>query len=387
MPRRRLEADGGRGGSVSFDVAIVGAGIVGLAHALIAARRGKRVVVVERNARAVGASVRNFGFVTVTGQQYPECWLRARRSAEIWREIAGPAGIENLHSGLMLAARVPESLAVLEAFRAHDMGEACELLTPDAALGRLPALRADGLLGALWSPHERRVESRTAIPALAAWLAEEHGVTFRWSTSVSAAEPPVLESSAGRIEAETCIVCPGDDRVSLFANRIGHYGLTGCKLQMLRVRPPEGVTLNMGVMSDLGLVRYLGYSELPEAAALKTKLQAERADALANGVHLIAVQSADRTWVVGDSHHYHETPDPFGSEAVDALILDELVAVLGMPRPRVLERWTGTYPSAPDRLAFIDRPSEAVRVVMVTSGTGASTAFAIAEEVMDELYA
>ena len=44
-------------------------GNVGLAHALAAARRGLRVVVIDRDAQANGASVRNFGFVTVTGQE------------------------------------------------------------------------------------------------------------------------------------------------------------------------------------------------------------------------------------------------------------------------------------------------------------------------------
>ena len=52
---------------MTFDVAIVGAGICGLGHALAAARRGMRVVVIDRDAQANGASVRNFGFVTVTG--------------------------------------------------------------------------------------------------------------------------------------------------------------------------------------------------------------------------------------------------------------------------------------------------------------------------------
>ena len=76
-----------------FDVAIVGAGICGLAHALAAARRGKRVIVVDRDAQANGASVRNFGFITVTGQQSGDCWRRARRSRDVWVEIATAAGI------------------------------------------------------------------------------------------------------------------------------------------------------------------------------------------------------------------------------------------------------------------------------------------------------
>src|SRR5277367_891224 len=79
--------------SQSYDLAVVGAGVCGLAHALAAARRGKRVVVVDRDAQANGASIRNFGFVTVTGQQAGDCWRRAKRSLDVWIEIAGAAKI------------------------------------------------------------------------------------------------------------------------------------------------------------------------------------------------------------------------------------------------------------------------------------------------------
>jgi glycine/D-amino acid oxidase-like deaminating enzyme len=133
-------------------------------------------------------------------------------------------------------------------------------------------------------------------------------------------------------------------------------------------------------------VRYLGYAELPEAKALKARLDAEQGDHLANGVHLIVVQSADGSLVVGDSHHYAATPDPFAPQAVDGLIMDEFQRVLDLGDVAVTERWTGTYASAADRLALIDRPSDAVRLVLITSGTGASTSFAIAEETIGELY-
>ncbi len=139
-------------------------------------------------------------------------------------------------------------------------------------------------------------------------------------------------------------------------------------------------------MSDLGLVRYLGYSELPEAEALRRVLAAEQPEHLANGVHLIVVRSADGSLVVGDSHHYAPTPDPFAPESVDALILDEFRAALNVGPVSVVERWIGTYASAADRLALIDRPADAVRLVVITSGTGASTSFAIAEETIEDLY-
>jgi glycine/D-amino acid oxidase-like deaminating enzyme len=46
-----------------FDLAIVGAGVVGLAHAYLAAKSGLKVALFERNPAAIGASIRNFGMI------------------------------------------------------------------------------------------------------------------------------------------------------------------------------------------------------------------------------------------------------------------------------------------------------------------------------------
>jgi glycine/D-amino acid oxidase-like deaminating enzyme len=153
---------------------------------------------------------------------------------------------------------------------------------------------------------------------------------------------------------------------------------------MLRLAAP-GFQLPAALMSDLGLGRYHGYADLEAAAPLKARLAVEQVEHLKHGVHLIVVQSADGSLVVGDSHHYAATPDPFSREHVDALILDEFRAALGVAPPRILERWTGTYASAADRPLLIDAPEPSVRVAIVTCGAGASTAFAIGEELIGSL--
>ena len=372
--------------SQSYDLAIVGAGICGLAHALAAARRGKRVVVIDRDAQANGASIRNFGFITVTGQQSGDCWRRAKRSVEVWLEIAEAAKIPIVQRGLLMIARRPEARALIEAFLQTDMGAECRLVEPRELKNYGSGLRADEFAGALYSPHEARVESREAIPQLAAWLGERFQLTFLRETAVHAASPPTLETSRGPIEAEAIIVCPGDDFSTLHADRLAQYGLTRCKLHMLRVRPQRFDERLPPVMSDLGMIRYLGYAELPAAQALRVRLEAEQREHIDAGVHLIAVRSTDGTLVVGDSHHYAATPDPFAPEAVDDLILDEYSHVFAGARPQVVERWTGTYASASDRLMLVDAPCEGLRIVLITSGTGASTSFAIAEEVIAELF-
>ncbi len=138
-------------------------------------------------------------------------------------------------------------------------------------------------------------------------------------------------------------------------------------------------------MSDLSLARYAGFAALPEAAALRRRLEAEEYPALDNGVHLIVVQSADGSLVVGDSHHYAPAPDPFAPDDVDEIILDEYRKVFAGAQPKVIARWTGTYASA-DGTMFADAPDPDIRLVMITGGNGASTSFAIAEEVIAELF-
>lgn len=372
--------------SKTYDLLVVGAGIVGLAHAYAAAKRGLKVVVLERDAACIGASIRNFGFVTVTGQKAGASWARAMRSRQVWADVAPLAGIEVQHRGLYLAAQRPEAQAVLEAFMRTEMAQQCELLSEAEASARAPALRLGDGSGqvpgrVLYSPHELRVESREAIPLLARWLASTYGVEFRFGESVLALQTPHVQSSRGEYRAERVVVCTGAELHGLFAERWVPHQLRLCQLQMLRVRPEAGFKLPASVMGELSLVRYEGYSELPEAQALRARLQAEEGESLAHGIHLIVVQSADGSLVVGDSHHYGPVLPPFANEAVDDLILRHLREALHLREAQVIERWVGTYPSSATEPCLVEAPDALTRAVTISSGTGASTAFGLAEEV------
>ena len=367
-----------------YDLAVVGGGVLGLSHAYVAARAGKRVVVIERDARANGASIRNFGFITVTGQERGGSWQLARRTRDIWAEIAPGAQLAIEHRGLYVTARSPEAEAVIDAFLATEMGEGCAMLTAKAFREVARGLGGPDLRAALYSPHELRIESRQVIPQLAAFLAEVLGVTFLTETAVHCAVPPRLVTSRGVVEAGAVVVCPGDDFTTLYPERIAPYRLERCRLSMVRLADP-GLRLPGAIMSDLSLVRYRGYGALPEARALEARLRAEQPRHFANGVHLIVVQSADGSLVVGDSHHYDRLPHPFAPASAEDDILDEYARALGGSVPPVTERWVGTYAVAQDRTFLIDTPEENVRLVIVTSGTGASTGLGIAERVVADL--
>lgn len=368
------------------DLAIVGAGIVGLAHALAAVRRGLRVAVIDRDPRALGASIRNFGFVTITGQGTGETRRRALRSREVWVEVAAQAGIPVLQRGALVVARRPQAREVLAAYAAGPEGEGCELHDAIHARRRWPML-ATGLSGALWSPHELRVDPREALPKIARWLEERHGVSFHWGVSVTGFGPRGVTHAEGEVAAGAVVIAAGESLPALAPALARRAGLRACRLQMLRTVPqPASFRPDPVVMSDLSLVRYEGFASLRPAQKLRAVLEAESGAALAKGVHLIVARDADGSLVIGDSHDYGDAADPFASEGVDALILDELHAVLDVPRPGIAERWLGVYPVADTAPLLHEALGERVRAVVVTSGTGMSTAFAIGEETLAGLF-
>lgn len=111
------------------DIAIIGAGILGLSHAYAAARRGLRVTVFERSEQPLGASVRNFGQALITGQAPGPMLDLAREARPIWAHLAESAGFHIRRQGSLLFARDEAEEQVLDAFCA---GRARSTATPSS---------------------------------------------------------------------------------------------------------------------------------------------------------------------------------------------------------------------------------------------------------------
>ena len=365
----------------TFDLVVVGAGIVGLAHALAASRRGLRVAVVERDASACEASVRNFGFVTISGQS-AEARGRALRSRERWEQVASAAGIPIHQRGTAVVAQREEARAVLAEFAAGPMGEGCELWEAPRARRELPMLACDPR-GVLWSPHEIRVEAREALPRIAAWL-ESSGVAFHWGSAAFAFDGACLHHARGKLDAGAAVFATGNGTRALFPDIAKREGVRICKLQMMRLAP-QSWRLPGVVMSDLSLARYGGFAAQPSAKILVARLERERGSCLERGIHVIVAQGSDGSLVVGDSHDYGDGADAFSDAATDDLILDELRAILRLSADTVTQRWNGYYPVG-NRPLVREAVGDRARLVAVTSGTGMSMAFDIGEETIAELF-
>ncbi len=176
------------------DVAIVGGGIVGLSHAMAAAKRGLSVTVFERTDKAEAASVRNFGMIWPIGVPTGPLHEAALVGRRMWIELAAAAGFWLSNSGAVFIAREPDELAVFEEYLSTDRAQRadCALLTRGGLYEKCPGARGDGLLGGLWSPLELAVDPRETIVAITHYLRSHLGVQFEFGAMVTEIESPTL---------------------------------------------------------------------------------------------------------------------------------------------------------------------------------------------------
>src|SRR5580700_6083314 len=94
---------------------VVGGGVLGTMHAVMARRRGYEVVHLEREAEARGASVRNFGLVWVSGRRAGRELGLALRARELWAELgARIPGLGFRAAGSLTLATGDAELALLK---------------------------------------------------------------------------------------------------------------------------------------------------------------------------------------------------------------------------------------------------------------------------------
>ena len=365
-------------------VGIVGAGIVGLAFAWSAARRGHRVTVFERGGSAAGASIRNFGMVWPIGQPAGEPHALALRSRRAWLELARSAGVWVNPCGSIHLAHRADEWAVLEEFArlAPALGYDCQILTCDEVLRRTPAANADGLLGGLHSSTELCVNPRTAIRAMPAWLSSHLGVRFQFGTTITdVGDGRVRSSDGSHWDFQRTIICNGADFEILFPEVFHARGLRRCKLQMLKTAlQPGGWRLGPHLASGLTLRHYSSFTICESLPVLKERIGRETPELDHFGIHVMASQNDMGEVILGDSHEYDAAIEPFDQVAIDDLILRELRRVVRLPDWTIAERWHGIYAKHETQPLFEAEPLPRVHVCTATGGAGMTMAFGLAEQ-------
>jgi FAD dependent oxidoreductase TIGR03364 len=369
---------------------VIGAGIVGLAIARALAIKGFSVTVFDKSEKAVGASVRNFGMIWPIGQPSGTLYNRAKRTKEIWTEIANETQIWHQHSGSLHLAYNEEEWQVLNELYAIFKAEGRDLflINKNTIADNYTQVNTVNLIGGLYSTEEMLIDPREAVATLPKYLNEKYGVQFHWNSCVSyVTDNTVYIGNDLNYEADLIFVCSGIDFETLFPEEFKKLPITKCKLQMIRTAPmPIGFNLQTAICGGLSLLHYKSFKAAPSLFVLHSKMEEERKDYLHWGIHVMAAQNGLSEITIGDSHEYGLDMSPFDKVYINTLIMDYLKSFLKINDNDIAETWNGFYPKLTngDTEIFLAITPN-VFIINGLGGAGMTLSLGLAEELIEQI--
>ncbi len=367
-------------------VAIIGAGIFGTMHAYFALKKGFQVTLIERDAKPLSASVRNFGMVAVGGRAAGVELAAALRARELWGEIASEhQGLTFRPSGSIVVALNDNHLSVMSEVAQYPDSEQRGWKVVDAAEARElnPGLRGN-IAGGLYCSTDAVVEPNTVLDELRDTLMNQPFFTYLPGNEAIAVkefgkEVRIQLKNGAVIAADQVLVVPGADHSTLFSEELAKAPLRRVFLQMARLENP-GFEVTTSIASFDSLRFYPGYQGPPIE-----NLEPVRPLVKEMVMQLLLQQRVDGSLTMGDTHIYDEPfPHEMREDCYD-LLLDDVASIIGI-RPKILTRWQGIYSqNTTGEVCIRLRPSERVRVVTGPGGRGNTLSPAIAEETIKEL--
>jgi L-2-hydroxyglutarate oxidase LhgO len=285
-------------GSDAADVAVIGAGVVGLAcaAAIARARRGRSVVLLERHAGAGReTSSRNSGVIHA-GLYYPPGSLKSElciRGRELLYARCEARGIPHRRTGKIIVAVDAAEVGALEALRARAEAAGAGALTELDGEGvrRLePNVRA---AAGLLSPASGIVDVHALMGSYLA-EAEKHGTALSLRTAVAG-----LERRGAGWEVET--VSAGGERFRFFVGRV----VNAAGLEADRVAALAGLDVDaLGYRQRFCKGDY--FSIAPSAGALTTRLVYPVPSGGGLGIHV--TMDLGGRFTLGPDAEYVEAP-------------------------------------------------------------------------------
>ena len=349
--------------SASYDVAVLGAGIVGAACAFECARAGMTVAILERDTVASGATGAAMGHIVVMDDS-PAQFALTTYSQSLWSTLAPelPASVEYHRPGTIWIAADEEEMAEVrrkfDAFTAKNIP--CEILDSHALAEAEPNL-AHPLTGGLLVESDAVLHPHRAAEHLVSEAGKLGAQLITGQPATSAMHGLVTLTNGDSVQAGTIINAAGSLSPSLtpgipVKKRKGHLILTD---------------------------RYPGYihHQLVELGYLKSA-HASTSDSVAFNIQ----PRLSGHLLIGSSRQYGaEHPE------VDQPILDAMMdrATLYMPGLRsltALRSWTGFRAATPDKLPLIG-PTEDPTIYLATGheGLGITTSLGTARLLADHL--
>jgi len=331
----------------TFDVVVVGGGIVGAACAAACARAGMRVALVEREIIGGGATAAGMGHVVVMDDSGAQFAL-TRHSQLLWSNLARqlPSSCEYETTGTLWVAADNEEMAEAERklayYRQRDVP--ARLLSPSELAAEEPNLRP-GLAGALLVAEDAIVYPPTVALHLAR-EAQAHGATLVMGSKVIRA-------------GHSCVQC--EDGRELEAPRI--VDATGAWATDLHPAIPVRKRKGHLVITD----RYPGFArhQLVELGYLKSA-HTIGADSVAFNVQPRSTGQI----LIGSSRQYGNEDTAVDQRTLTAMLARAIAYMPGIASLHAIRTWTGFRAATPDKLPLIGPSIEDESVWLATGHEG-----------------
>jgi glycine/D-amino acid oxidase-like deaminating enzyme len=344
----------------SFDVVILGGGIVGCACAFECTQAGMSVALVESGEPAGGATAAGMGHIVVMDDSPAQLAL-TRYSSLLWQEIRPrlPARVEYESRGTIWVAADDEEMAEVAAKHAlfASAGISSSILASSELATEEPHLRS-GLAGGLLVPNDAVLYPPSAAMFFLEEAAKAGAVLLRGASAVTGGQGIVKLSDGNSLQAKLIVVATGTNTTVVpglpVHKRKGHLLITD--------RYP-------GLLSH----------QLVELGYLKSAHKIS-ADSVAFNVQ----PRSTGQLLIGSSRQYG-SDDPAAEAGILRRMLDracEYMPVLG--QLSAIRVWTGFRAATPDKLPFIGPTEDAtVFLAMGFEGLGITNALGAARLLVD----
>ena len=342
---------------MTYDVVIVGGGIVGCACAYYLAQNFKRIAVIEPGPIGGGATAAGMGHLVVMDDSEAQFAL-TKLSCDLWTGLVAelPPSTEYERRGTLWIAADDEEMTEVRRKAAYyaERGVLTETLDPQALRVAEPNLR-DGLAGALEVPEDAVI---FPMPA-AQWLLERSGAE-------------VIRGGAFEIRPHEVRVSPlavgsrpvgpvGGDGIRLGFSQI----VLACGNQAVDLIPDLPIQPRKGhlVITD----RYPGFvnHQLVELGYLKSAHSVE-SDSVAFNVQ----PRATGQLLIGSSRQFVGTNPEVDRSIVSRMMFRALEYMPGLARLKAIRTWTGFRAATPDKLPLIGAWPEAPGVWIAAGHEG-----------------
>lgn len=363
-----------------YDLVVIGGGVLGTFHAYHAVKAGKKVALLEKNAKPIGATVQNFGQVVPSGMNIK--WQNyGRESLEIYKSIQRQFDISIRNNGSIYLASNQEEVQLIEELHQINKSNSynSQLLTKTECLKNYPGVRADYCKAGLFFPEEVTVEPRTMINRLHTYMQSKPNFdVFYDALAIHIHENgngvEVTTSGGDVFKGEKAVVCSGKEFNILYPKVFQASDLELVKLQMLLTKPQNNYKLNGSILTGLTIRRYESFTECPSYNQIKSK---EDAAAFEKkwGIHILFKQRTDGSVIIGDSHEYSnvKTGDLMPADLyqdVDDFMIKEAKKIIDLPTYDIQQRWSGMYTQCKTQDVFNETIGERVHIVTGIGGKG-----------------